>query len=148
MVGLPNRVRTARFAPVNQIECFRLGLGPLVRQGQEIGWQAADHPTNHPVAGRFPSEIFGQSPDLPIKRCDRQRRLLHSKAFDGVPNLGRYRPVLATTRSFSSHQGRQTELVMQRYPSLGGPERHFRGRRDQPQWMVLLQMRLQQMEPI
>jgi hypothetical protein len=41
MIGLPNGVRASRFAPVNQVECFAIGLRALVGQGQEISWQPA-----------------------------------------------------------------------------------------------------------
>ena len=68
MVDLPDRVRRARFAALNQVVCFGVNLGTLMGQGQKIGWQAANDSINHPVAGRFFSEMFGQSLDSAINR--------------------------------------------------------------------------------
>jgi hypothetical protein len=43
MIGLPNRVRPARLTPMNQIEGVTVALGALMRQHQEVAWQAPDH---------------------------------------------------------------------------------------------------------
>jgi hypothetical protein len=58
MIGLPNRVRTTRLAPVNQIECLAIGFGSLVRQGQQIGWQGADDVVDDFIGwGLFPETL-------------------------------------------------------------------------------------------
>ena len=59
MIGLPNRVRACRLAPVNQIEFLAVSLGALMGQHQKIGRQPAHDAINHPVAGRFFSAICG-----------------------------------------------------------------------------------------
>jgi hypothetical protein len=46
-------------------------------------------------------------------------------------------------RSLSPYQSGQAELPVQCNPTLSGPERHSRGCRYEPQWLVLLQMRLE-----
>src|SRR6266849_6050366 len=51
MIGLPNGVRACRLAPVNQIESFAVDLGAPVRQGHEIGWQAADDAIDDLIRG-------------------------------------------------------------------------------------------------
>jgi hypothetical protein len=61
MIGLPNGIRAGRFAPVNQVECFAVGLRALVGQGQEISWQPADDAIYIPI----------NEPDTPVPASNR-----------------------------------------------------------------------------
>src|SRR6266849_4677097 len=84
MIGLPNGVRACRLAPVNQIESFAVDLGAPVRQGHEIGWQAADDAIDDLIRGslhRCTAEIAIGRSGWFCSKCGWSRRNRSSASF-------------------------------------------------------------------
>ena len=87
MISLPDNIRPGRFAAVHQFESIAVGFAALMCEGEQVGGQAADDVVDDRVAGGRFTQRLSYAPHLAVHRRHRERRLLQSKAFDGLFDL-------------------------------------------------------------
>ena len=66
MVGLPDLVGPAGFAPVEQVEGLPIGLRPLVRQGAQARIEVGNDIMYGAIAGGRPAVLSGNRLDLAV----------------------------------------------------------------------------------
>jgi hypothetical protein len=82
VIGLPDRIRLACFAPAHQVEQLLVPLGALVREHRQPRVDAADHRVHRGVRGHRPALVASDAGDLAVNGRNRRGRAPQRQALD------------------------------------------------------------------
>ena len=141
-------IRPISLSPVNQLERVAVRFRALMSEHYQISRQATNDVEDGSIARSLFPEILRNPFHLSVQRCNREGRLLERQALDDLVQLSRYNTQLASISPPPARQGCQPKPLVPHDPPLGRPERNTSLDCHRAQWAALLQMWLQQMEPI
>ncbi len=122
MIGLPDRVRSISFAPIEQIKLLRVGFGALMSQGHQRRGQVMDNRIDEAIARWRQGVLMRQCADLTIDGTYAERWSAEGQAFDELPQGGVETMVPAVATSLA-HQARQALSAVALHPACQRPER-------------------------